>query len=151
MESAPTDPDLRRNPPALSSERLAADRRAARFFRALGDATRLGILHLLRQDERTVGELVGALEVPQPKVSRHLKILRESGLVTTRKEGRLVFCGLASPKRWPAEGRACLETLLAGIALDSVPPKERDAPEVVASRTAPGVAASRPDLETHLL
>lgn len=56
-------------------------------FRALSDATRLRILHLLRGGELCVCDLVSSLDAPQPTISRHLAYLRKTGLVLARKEG----------------------------------------------------------------
>lgn len=61
------------------------------MFRALGDASRLRMVMLLRQVELAVGELAQLLNQSQPRVSRHLKILEDSGLVERRKEGSWVF------------------------------------------------------------
>jgi DNA-binding transcriptional ArsR family regulator len=58
------------------------------FFQALADVTRLKLVGLLAQQERSVEELVAALEVRQPTVSHHLAKLRMLGLVTLRKEGQ---------------------------------------------------------------
>ena len=63
---------------------------AARFFRVLGDPTRLRILELLNEGERTVGELVSAVGQPQPRVSTHLACLRHCGFVTTERRGKEV-------------------------------------------------------------
>ncbi len=68
---------------------------AARFFRVLGDPTRLKILELLGQGERTVGELVSAVAQPQPRVSTHLACLRHCGFVSTERRGREVVYRLA--------------------------------------------------------
>jgi ArsR family transcriptional regulator len=58
------------------------------FFEALGDPIRRRILTLLLDaDERCVCEMHGALDASQPKVSRHLGVLREAGLVLARREG----------------------------------------------------------------
>ena len=57
-------------------------------FRALGDPTRLRILELVAQGEQCVCELASAIDIPQPLLSHHLKILRQSGFITMRKEGR---------------------------------------------------------------
>lgn len=58
------------------------------FFEALSDPIRRHILALLLiHDERCVCDLNAVLDVPQPKVSRHLGVLREAGLVLTRREG----------------------------------------------------------------
>jgi len=68
---------------------------AARFFRVLGDPTRLKIMELLGERERTVGELVSAVAQPQPRVSTHLACLRHCGFVTTERRGKEVVYGLA--------------------------------------------------------
>ncbi|MGF1644293.1 MAG: ArsR/SmtB family transcription factor [Thiotrichales bacterium] len=58
------------------------------LFNALADPVRRHILTLLLEvDERCVCELHGTLNQPQPKVSRHLAVLREAGLVQARREG----------------------------------------------------------------
>ncbi len=62
----------------------------ARFFRVLGDPTRLRILELLQGGERTVGEIVAAVGQPQPRVSTHLACLRHCGFVTAERRGREV-------------------------------------------------------------
>jgi DNA-binding transcriptional ArsR family regulator len=68
---------------------------AARFFRVLGDPTRLKILELLGEDERTVGELVSAVGQPQPRVSTHLACLRHCGFVASERRGKEVVYRLA--------------------------------------------------------
>ena len=68
---------------------------AARFFRVLGDPTRLHILQLLEGRERTVGELVSELAQPQPRVSTHLACLRHCGFVDTERRGKEVVYRLA--------------------------------------------------------
>ncbi len=62
----------------------------ARGFQALSDAKRLQILELLRGGERCVCELADAMDVGQSLLSFHLKTLKESGLVTDRRDGRWV-------------------------------------------------------------
>lgn len=54
---------------------------------ALGDATRRAILERLRGGPRAVGELAGGLPVSRPAVSQHLRVLKEAGLVTDRRDG----------------------------------------------------------------
>jgi len=56
-------------------------------FQALSDPTRREILALLRQGEQPAGALVQALALKQPSVSKHLKTLREAGLVRARIDG----------------------------------------------------------------
>lgn len=70
----------------------------AKYFRALGDPTRVRILALLRQRERSVGELVTALGTAQPRVSNHLACLRWCGFVDARREHRTVFYRLADER-----------------------------------------------------
>ncbi len=61
----------------------------------LGDPKRVLILYLLDARPRNVGELAEALETPQPTISHHLKILRDRGLILSRKEGTSVYYSLA--------------------------------------------------------
>src|SRR6266849_3789396 len=68
---------------------------AARFFRVLGDPTRLKILELLGEGERTVGQLVSAVGQAQPRVSTHLACLRHCGFVSTERRGREIVYRLA--------------------------------------------------------
>jgi DNA-binding transcriptional ArsR family regulator len=57
-------------------------------FEVIAEPHRRQILDLLRERERPVAELVEALGVPQPNVSKHLRVLREAGLVTSRVDGQ---------------------------------------------------------------
>jgi ArsR family transcriptional regulator len=61
------------------------------IFRALGDPTRLRIVHLLRAMELAVGEIAQVVGQSQPRVSRHVRILVEAGIIKKRKEGNWVF------------------------------------------------------------
>jgi ubiquinone/menaquinone biosynthesis C-methylase UbiE len=72
---------------------------ACEAFQALGDPTRLRIVALLRAMELSVGELAQVLGQSQPRVSRHVKILIDAGLVERRKEGSWVFLSLATAER----------------------------------------------------
>lgn len=56
-------------------------------FEALSDPNRRAIVELLRAGPQSVGELAGALPISRPAVSRHLRLLRDAGLVTERREG----------------------------------------------------------------
>ena len=58
------------------------------IFETLADASRRRILELLRAGERPVGVLVGELGMSQPAVSRHLRVLREAGLVEARVDAQ---------------------------------------------------------------
>lgn len=65
--------------------------RALPILRALADPTRLRILSLVRRMELSVGELAQVLRQSQPRVSRHVKILADAGLIDRHKEGAWVF------------------------------------------------------------
>ena len=70
----------------------------AKYFRVLGDPTRLRILELLARQEHAVGELVDLLGEPQSKVSNHLACLRWCGFVEARREHRRVHYRLADER-----------------------------------------------------
>ena len=57
-------------------------------FEVLAEPTRRRILDLLREEERPVNDLVARLELSQPGVSKHLKVLREAGLVEVRQDAQ---------------------------------------------------------------
>ena len=78
---------------------MTRDLKLAALFQALADPTRLRILSLLRAMELSVGELAQLLGQSQPRVSRHVRILSDSGLVGRRKEGSWVYLQLAEPVR----------------------------------------------------
>ena len=82
---------------------MALFEREARLCQALADPKRLAIIHLLRDGERSVSELVAALGVRQPNVSQHLMILRELGVVSARRAGNVMHYRL----KHPAIGQAC--------------------------------------------
>jgi ArsR family transcriptional regulator len=63
----------------------------AAFLKVLAHPLRLRILELLGQGEQSVGQFAQALSVDQPTVSRHLSILKQGGLVTTRQDGASVI------------------------------------------------------------
>jgi ArsR family transcriptional regulator len=65
--------------------------RAVRLFQALSDQTRLSILDHLRHGERCVCDLTDALDAAQSRLSFHLKVLKDAGLVTDRREGRWMY------------------------------------------------------------
>jgi DNA-binding transcriptional ArsR family regulator len=72
---------------------------------ALGDATRRAIFERLREGPRAVGELASGLPVSRPAVSQHLRVLKEAGLVSERRDGtrriyRLDPSGLAEVRAY---------------------------------------------------
>ena len=67
---------------------------AQRCFHALSDETRLRLLELLRAGEQCVCDLTDSLDTGQSRLSFHLKVLKDAGLVTDRREGRWVYYAL---------------------------------------------------------
>lgn len=70
----------------------------ARICRALADPKRLLIIDTLRHGEMSVGDICDQLDLPQSNVSQHLAILRNKGLVTSRRDAQWIYYSLASPK-----------------------------------------------------
>lgn len=68
-----------------------------RFFRALGDTTRLRILNLMGDQEVCVCYFVEIVGGPQPKISRHLAYLRGAGIVEARREGKWMHYRIVMP------------------------------------------------------
>lgn len=70
---------------------------AARLLRALGNERRLMILCQLADGERSVGELIPLVGLSQSALSQHLAVLREDGIVATRRERQTIWYRLADP------------------------------------------------------
>ena len=70
----------------------------AEICAGLADPNRILILYELSQSPRNVTELCTNLGMPQPLVSRHLKVLRERGMVNTERRGTAIVYSLANPK-----------------------------------------------------
>jgi ArsR family transcriptional regulator len=108
-------------------------------LKAAGEQTRLRALALLTEGELAVGELAQALDQSQPRVSRHLKLLTEAGLVERAPEGAGVFYRLA--------GAGTIERHLAEAALTMIDPNDpvltRDAERLEAIRAARDEAAAQ--------
>lgn len=94
-----------------------------KMFKAFSDRTRLRILHMLRNGEVCVCDLTRVLNVPQPKVSRHLSYLRKAGLVRVRKDGLWCYYKLSPAKT--AFHKKLLECLT--CCFKDVPEVRRDA------------------------
>jgi DNA-binding transcriptional ArsR family regulator len=69
----------------------------ARRFRTLGEPYRLRLIQELEKGERSVGELVEALDGNQSNVSKHLQILYDAGLVSRRRAGTSVLYAISDP------------------------------------------------------
>jgi len=88
-----------------------------RAFTALGDPTRRAIVERLAAGPATVSELAAPLPMSLPAVMLHLKVLEESGLVTSQKKGRVRTCrvnpeALSLAEQWVSERRRQWEARL---------------------------------------
>ena len=92
------------------------------FFRALGDPTRLRLIHLISEQEMCVCYFIEVIGAPQPKISRHLAYLRRAGLVAARRQGKWMHYRLTVPRDLHAA--AILKTTL--DALKKNPDMQRD-------------------------
>lgn len=70
----------------------------AEVCKTLSNPIRLELLSLLRDKERSVGELTALVGIRQATVSQHLAVLRQKGVVLTRKDGANIFYKVANPK-----------------------------------------------------
>ena len=70
---------------------LTAHERSAQLFHALSDEVRLEVIALLGSGERCVCEITDALDVAQSRLSFHLKVLKDAGLLADRREGRWIY------------------------------------------------------------
>ena len=70
----------------------------ARVFHALSDPVRIEILEFIRDEEKCVCEIVPHLNLIQPVVSRHLKILKDAGIIRCRKDGTKRMYSIVDPK-----------------------------------------------------
>ncbi|MGE2731700.1 ArsR/SmtB family transcription factor [Mycolicibacterium vaccae] len=89
------DPDVAPGAPAPELPPRAVLDTAGDLLRALAAPVRIAIVLQLREDPRCVHELVDALDVPQPLVSQHLRILKAAGVVEGERSGREVLYRLA--------------------------------------------------------
>lgn len=81
--------------PTLKEEVIQLE---ADFCAALSDPTRIFILYALNERSQNVTELTNELGIPQPTTSRHLKVLRERGLVYTERQGTVITYHLADQR-----------------------------------------------------
>jgi DNA-binding transcriptional ArsR family regulator len=82
----------------VDSNKTRLFRLQANICKTMADPSRLMILHELTTSEKSVGQLVSLLELPQSNISRHLAVLREHDIVLSRREGTSIFYSLTSPK-----------------------------------------------------
>lgn len=107
-----------------------------RTFHALADPTRRAMVQRLSRGPATVSELAKPLAISLPAVMQHLAVLEESGVVTSRKQGRVRTCqvepkALTAAERWITERRQLWERRLdrLGEYLDAMPDEEEGQPE----------------------
>ena len=110
---------------------------ADRFFHLLSDPTRLRLTLLLaRQGQLCVCELQHAIDEPQPKISRHLAMMREAGLVASERRGQWVHYQLHPDL--PEWSKAVIDRTLAGVGAQSPYAEDQEALEQMPNR--PGAA-----------
>jgi ArsR family transcriptional regulator len=63
-------------------------------FKAIADPTRREILHLLRKEEMTAGDVAARFDMTKPTMSHHFSVLKEAGLVSSRREGQTIWYAL---------------------------------------------------------
>jgi ArsR family transcriptional regulator len=63
-------------------------------FKAIADPTRREILHMLRKEEMTAGDVAARFDMTRPTMSHHFSVLKEAGLVTSRREGQTIWYAL---------------------------------------------------------
>lgn len=80
---------------------------AAETFKLISDGTRLRILWLLCHCEECVSNIAAVMEMSDPAVSHHLKLLRKSGLIVSRREGKEIYYTLADTEQAQLVHRAC--------------------------------------------
>jgi len=83
--------------PDMTTVRASAAQ-ACTLLKTLANEDRLLILCQLIQGERNVGELETLLDIRQPTLSQQLTVLREEGLVVTKRQGKYIYYSLASPE-----------------------------------------------------
>lgn len=81
----------------------------AEIFKQISDGTRLRILWLLCHCEECVSNIAAAMEMSDPAVSHHLKLLRGSGLIVSRREGKEVYYKLADTEQAQLLHHVCEE------------------------------------------
>ncbi|MEI8249721.1 MAG: metalloregulator ArsR/SmtB family transcription factor [Synechococcus sp. ELA057] len=82
--------------PSIQVAALPASDQALTLLKALADPVRLQVIQALSQGERCVCELTGELELAQSRLSFHLRVLRQAGLLHAREQGRWVYYRLES-------------------------------------------------------
>jgi len=121
------------------------------LFQALGDRTRLRLLNLIADGEVCVCFFVEVLSEPQPKISRHLGVLRAAGLVAARRDGKWMHYRVTVPE----ELAPVFENVIATLRTDPEMTRDRlalaraccspRAPELLKRAPKPQIAATPPN------
>jgi DNA-binding transcriptional ArsR family regulator len=82
----------------VQNERQLLFERHAAICNVLSHGLRLELIDLLREGERTVGDLASRVDTSQSNVSRHLAVMRDRGALRTRRDGAHVYYRLADPR-----------------------------------------------------
>lgn len=101
-------------------------RKLSELLKALADETRLTILAMLRDGEMCVCEIMDVLPFSQPAVSHHLKILRQAGLITDKRDGKWIYYYL-DPEAIRAAGELLQELI-------SLPARHMSAEQVLTKK-----------------
>jgi ArsR family transcriptional regulator len=95
---------MRNNEKIKTPENIPVSAEEARYFelqadicQTLANPKRLQILNLLKNGELSVGAMVAALEIAKPNLSQHLAVMRQKGILATRREGTTIYYRLATP------------------------------------------------------
>lgn len=91
---------------------------AAEMFKQISDGTRLRIFWFLCHCEECVSNIAAVMEMSDPAVSHHLKLLRKSGLITGRREGKEMYYRMADTEHAQLVHRACEEMFRISCPLD---------------------------------
>jgi ArsR family transcriptional regulator, virulence genes transcriptional regulator len=94
---------------------------------ALANPKRLQILNLLKDGEMSAGEMVKAMQIAKANLSQHLSILRQKGIVLTRREGTNIYYHITNPKIT----EAC--SIMRGVLVESLKTQEILAKQIMAS------------------
>lgn len=103
-------------------DRQVAAAELAEIFRTTGHPDRIRIIEELRTEEKDVKTLVDRLQLPGPRVSQHLSLMKAHRIVEERRDGRQHFYRLTQPEiaTWIVEGLAFVEGRLNGISKSTI-------------------------------
>ena len=92
------------------------------FLKAIGEETRIKIVTMLCREELCVNELIDKLNLSQPAISHHLRILKQARLITDRREGKWIYYSL-NRKRFAFQEKSLQKFIMRPVALSRYRPK----------------------------